>query len=256
MSFTPPKGRLGVAALGLALVLSVLVARPAEAQRTGVLEGIVVEASTGRSLEGCEVRILGADLESRTGEDGIFRFPELPAGPVDVRVRLQGYVTFTDRFLVPEDRTFHLEVRLETVGAVLDEILVVSERRRPPPADMEFDLPPGTGPLSSNASVTVFRSSEVGGNSTFLIRGLKTMSGQNTPAVFVDGIRVFDFGPSSLSRTGGPSIVDLIPLETIDSVRVIRGPSAEAIRGGDTANGVILIFTKRGRGLGGSDGQP
>lgn len=231
----------------LVVLLSTLLPWSVEAQATGALEGTVLEARTGRPLRDARLEILGTDLEARTKRDGTFRFERVAAGPLVLRAALSGYVTSTDRVVVLEKRVGRVEIRLETVAAVLDEMVVLGRRSSPSPLQpASTESLPGADPLSGNAVVSVFRSSQVGSGSVLIIRGIKTIWGSNTPAVFVDGVRVSDPDPRAFSRGVGPGILDLIPPETIDSVRILRGPSAAARFGPETANGVILVYTKRG----------
>jgi TonB-dependent SusC/RagA subfamily outer membrane receptor len=233
--------------LGVALTALTMAPTATSGQAGARLEGIVVEAHTGRSLEAVDLRIADTDLALRTGEDGSFRFVDLPAGPLILTARLEGYVAFTDQILIQRGRVHHIEIRLETLGAVLEGLQVSAQRPRPEPGAHPFA---GGELLPPHALVTVFRPSEAGGGSAFLIRGVKTLTGRLAPAVFLDGVRVLDGDSTVPSGDVLPSILDLIPAEAIDSIRVLRGPAAAARYGPETANGVILVYTRRGRGPG------
>jgi hypothetical protein len=218
--------------------------------RSTRLEGIVMEAHTGRPLEAVDLRIVDTELELRTGEDGSFRFVGLPAGPLILTARLEGYVTSTDRILIQQGRVHQLEIRMGTLGAVLEGLQVSTQRGRPRASNPDSHPLSGGEVLPPHSLVTVFRPSEPGAGSAFLIRGVKTLTGRVAPAVFLDGIRVLDEGGTSPSGDFLPSILDLIPAEAVDSIRVLRGPAAAARYGPGTANGVILVYTRRGRGPG------
>jgi TonB-dependent SusC/RagA subfamily outer membrane receptor len=73
----------------------------------------------------------------------------------------------------------------------------------------------------------------VSGNSV-LIRGPSTFYGSTEPLYLIDGVAV-----------SGVSSVLAIPVEDIDRIEILKGPSA-AIYGSRGANGVIAIYTKRG----------
>jgi TonB-dependent SusC/RagA subfamily outer membrane receptor len=73
----------------------------------------------------------------------------------------------------------------------------------------------------------------VSGNSV-LIRGPSTFYGSNEPLYLIDGVTV-----------SGVSSVLAIPVEDIERIEILKGPSA-AIYGSRGANGVIAIYTKRG----------
>jgi TonB-dependent SusC/RagA subfamily outer membrane receptor len=50
-----------------------------------------------------------------------------------------------------------------------------------------------------------------------------------------------------LSGTGNPSRLDDIPPESIERVEILKGAAAATLYGTEASNGVIQIFTKRGR---------
>ncbi|HLL52737.1 MAG TPA: SusC/RagA family TonB-linked outer membrane protein, partial [Myxococcaceae bacterium] len=101
-----------------------------------------------------------------------------------------------------------------------------------------------------------------GGGMQMRLRGVSTINGESAPLYVVDGIIVSDVaiasGISAVtgSREGSNTdptqdnqvnrIADLNPYD-IESVEVLKGPSAAAIYGSKAANGVIIITTKRGR---------
>jgi TonB-dependent SusC/RagA subfamily outer membrane receptor len=67
-----------------------------------------------------------------------------------------------------------------------------------------------------------------------MIRGPNTIMGSTQPLFLIDGIPTHDI-----------EAVKAIPVEDIDRIEVLKGPSA-AIFGINGANGVIAIYTKRG----------
>lgn len=105
--------------------------------------------------------------------------------------------------------------------------------------------------VGKEAGVQVLSSSGTTGAGTRIrIRGASSVSLTNEPIVFVDGIRVAPIGTASLSiGTGGqaPSRLDDLTPEEIESVEIVKGPSAATLYGTEAANGVVLIRTKRGR---------
>src|SRR5262249_40873545 len=71
----------------------------------------------------------------------------------------------------------------------------------------------------------------------------------NNPLLIVDGTRVENspgfepFDPYFFQRQG--RLNDLNP-EMIESIEIVKGPSAATLYGTDAANGVIVVTTKRG----------
>jgi TonB-linked SusC/RagA family outer membrane protein len=96
-------------------------------------------------------------------------------------------------------------------------------------------------------------SSGVGGSSRVIIRGNKSISGENQPLYVIDGIPINNsnfgqIGGSQLAGTvdGGDAISNINP-DDIESINVLKGAAASALYGSMGQNGVILITTKKGK---------
>jgi TonB-dependent SusC/RagA subfamily outer membrane receptor len=81
-------------------------------------------------------------------------------------------------------------------------------------------------------------------------RGPVSATGNTTPVIYVDGVRVDNrsTGSDLNIQTGGArssSIAD-IPLENIERIEFVKGGAATTLYGSDAANGVIQIFTRDG----------
>lgn len=78
--------------------------------------------------------------------------------------------------------------------------------------------------------------------------GVQSLLADSPPLVFLDGTRIdVHEDDSQLVGGPGPSRLDDIPLEDVQSVDVLRGPVSTAIYGPGAAAGVILIRTKAER---------
>lgn len=98
-------------------------------------------------------------------------------------------------------------------------------------------------------------SGEPGASTNINIRGIQSFTGNNQPLFIVDGIPISNdvdrtnAGPNG--TLGGPQSSNRgldIPPDNIESINVLKGPSAAALYGSRAASGVILITTKSGRG--------
>lgn len=103
------------------------------------------------------------------------------------------------------------------------------------------------------AGVTINRSgSGVGGATRVVMRGTKSIEGNNNVLYVIDGMPIYNTsvgetsGIKGESRVGSEGIADFNP-EDVESVSVLSGPSAAALYGSSAANGVILITTKKGK---------
>ncbi len=95
-------------------------------------------------------------------------------------------------------------------------------------------------------------SGNIGGSSRILLRGINSISGDNQPLFVVDGTPIDNSNFNSKDtqrgdggRDYGNAIQDLNP-DDIESISVLKGPSAAALYGSRASNGVILITTKKG----------
>lgn len=102
------------------------------------------------------------------------------------------------------------------------------------------------------AGVTInTTSSGVGGGARVVMRGSKSISGNNNALYVVDGIPLPNLSstqPGDLFTGMGQSgdgIATLNP-DDIESVSVLTGAAAAALYGSDAANGVVMITTKKG----------
>ncbi|HEY0355298.1 MAG TPA: TonB-dependent receptor plug domain-containing protein, partial [Flavisolibacter sp.] len=101
------------------------------------------------------------------------------------------------------------------------------------------------------------QSNSLGGSTNVVIRGTKSISGNNQPLFVIDGVPVDNSTSNDANqRTGrggydyGSASADINP-DDIESVTVLKGAASTALYGSRGANGVILITTKKGaRGLG------
>jgi TonB-linked SusC/RagA family outer membrane protein len=105
------------------------------------------------------------------------------------------------------------------------------------------------------AGLQVVRSSAgPGGSSKLVLRGFNSLTGDNQPLIVVDGVPMDNFTGAANGNNDfwnpsldmGNGISDLNS-EDIESLSVLKGPSAAALYGSRAGNGVILITTKTGK---------
>ena len=101
------------------------------------------------------------------------------------------------------------------------------------------------------AGVNIQKSSSgVGGATRVIMRGSKSIVGNNNALYVVDGMPIGNPSRGVIQTeygavAGSESISDFNP-DDIESISVLTGPSAAALYGAAAANGVILINTKKG----------
>ncbi|WP_417940477.1 SusC/RagA family TonB-linked outer membrane protein [Flavobacterium sp. RS13.1] len=89
----------------------------------------------------------------------------------------------------------------------------------------------------------------VGGSSRITLRGNRSLTGNNQPLFVIDGIPMDNTVSSPSTDIGGTTSFDGISNinpEDVESMTVLKGPSAAALYGSRASNGVIVITTKKG----------
>ncbi|MBV6639580.1 MAG: SusC/RagA family TonB-linked outer membrane protein, partial [Cyclobacteriaceae bacterium] len=99
-------------------------------------------------------------------------------------------------------------------------------------------------------------SGSVGASTRIVLRGEGSLTGNNNALIVVDGIPINNEttrGGAGVSTTGyadhGNRFNDINP-QDIESVTILKGPSATSLYGSRGASGVVLITTKSGKGKG------
>lgn len=102
------------------------------------------------------------------------------------------------------------------------------------------------------AGVTINQTSGAGSSVSVIIRGATSLSNDNQPLFVIDGVPIVSGMGNISSRMGdrnnvdyGNAITDINP-DDVESISVLKGPSAAALYGSRAGNGVVLITTKKG----------
>ncbi len=93
-------------------------------------------------------------------------------------------------------------------------------------------------------------SGQLGTGGVTRIRGVSSLSLSSEPIIFIDGVRADNSpGSNSVGFSGGgdtPSRINDVDADDIESIQVLKGPSAATLYGTEASNGVIQIITRRG----------
>lgn len=235
----------------------------AAGQATGVVRGRVVDASTQAPLSLAQVRVAGTALGATTDEQGRYTIAGVPASQVVIRVERIGYQRAEQTVSVGAGQAAAADFAMRTIALSLETVVVTptgEERRREMgnvPAKIDAAQAVETSPINSVADLLTGRAAGVqvmssggttGQGARIRVRGSNSVSLSNEPIVYVDGVRVSNDNSLVSYETGGfaPSRLNDIAPEQIESIEVVKGPSAATLYGTDAANGVIWITTKRG----------
>ncbi len=235
-------------------------------QQQGVqVSGKVTDSASKSPIGGAVVSIRGTRMTVQTKDDGSYLLPSVPAGQHHIDVRILGYGTKSRAITTTKDpikADFVLSATATTLTGVVTtatgdqaRLQVGNSIATIKAEDVVRDMPIRsiTDLLEARAEgLTVTRASgEVGSGSRLRIRGLRSATMSNDPIVILDGIRISsealdnDQNPNIAGKNSRPSRLDDIDPNTVESIDILKGPSAAALYGSDAANGVIIIKTKR-----------
>ncbi len=213
--------------------------------RTAIdIRGIVLDEK-GRPLEGATVRIKGANKAVNTNARGEFRLDDSDDLVAVLQVSFLGYKT--QEITIGQSRD--LVIKMESISSSLQEVTVVSTGYQNLPQERATGAFGSVNratldhrPVSNISSalqgmVAGMQAKEKeDGSVDFLIRGNSSLYAEARPLVVVDGFPI-----------SGSNFSDINPND-IESISVLKDAAAASIWGARSANGVIVIVTKKLKG--------
>lgn len=243
------------------VLLALLPGSRAYAQQTSIA-GRVTDSSNGQPVAEVQLVVAGTNQSGFTNSDGRYLVRGVTPGVLTLRVTRLGYADANVEVSVVAGQTAVADITLSPLPMALTGMVVTAtgERRRVEVgnaiAQVEAASIVQTRPVANVADlltarapgVIVIPGTQTGAGVRVRIRGMSSLSLGNNPIYVIDGVRVEGATGSSSVSVGGttPSRIGDINPEEIESIEVVRGPSAATLYGTDAANGVIVITTKRG----------
>ncbi len=224
------------------------------AQQRITITGTVKDVN-GESIIGANVSVEGTTIGTITNIDGAFKL-EVPENR-KLTVSFIGYEKQTVN--INKKQTF--TITLKEDSEMLSEVVVTAlgikrEKKALGYAMQEVKTDVFSENRSTNVSnllqgkvagVQISQSgSGVGGPTRIVLRGLNSLSGNNTPLWVVDGLPVLDNSNSNTQFSYSSGAADINP-DDIESVSVLKGANAAALYGSRAQNGAIVITTKKGK---------
>jgi TonB-dependent SusC/RagA subfamily outer membrane receptor len=228
---------------------------------TGTIAGMVSDAATKRPVYKATVSVSGTKWVAQTSDDGAFRVTGVSPGKYTLIVRRIGYTAVQKDVTVTDGETTTITVALSSSATVLEGVVttVTGPQRRAELGHVvgviRADSLVKEAPITSISQLLTGRvpglvvsqgQGTVGGNVNLQIRGQTSLSLSTQPIVIVDGIR-YTSNPVVLTQQEPVSPLNDINPNDIETIEVVKGPSAATLYGTDAANGVILITTKHGK---------
>ena len=228
--------------------------------------GTVTENGTNLPLSGASVFIEGTSFGAISDFDGNFSFTAtLEQGSVNLSVSSLGFTTQNIPIDLGSSLTITTNVILAEDLLSLDEVVVtgnpVGVNKRTlgnAISSVKSEELVNNGAIAIDQAISgkisgalvQQNSGDPAGGISIRLRGPSTVLGNSDPLYIVDGIIISNSSNSNdLVDLGGTSqnrLVDLNPND-IERIEIIKGAAAAAIYGSRASNGVVQIFTKKGR---------
>lgn len=225
------------------------------------VSGKVTSGSDGTPLPGVSILVKGTNTGTTTDIDGSY---SINAGANTTLTF--SFIGFTTKEEAVSGRSIINVVLAEDV-AQLGEIVVTALGIEREKKSLGYAIQEIKGGVLSDAKETnlvnaftgkvaglqVVRSSNgAGGSAKIVLRGNTSLTGSNQPLIVVDGIPIDNFTGTTENGYWGAGLdmgngLGDISSDDIESMSVLKGPSAAALYGSRAGNGVILIKTKSGR---------
>ena len=242
------------------IVLSAKNTKVDQQKKTPIAASGTITDAKGEPLIGVSVLVKGTSNGTITDMDGNFKIQATKGDVLEV-----SYIGYVSQAITLAN-TQPLKIVMGEDTQTLDEVVVTALGIKRSEKALSYNVQQVKGDdltavkdanfmnsLNGKvAGVNIQRSaSGVGGGTRVVMRGNKSIAGQNNVLYVVDGIPIGNKADRSGDGTGfggatsGEGIANFNP-DDIESLSVLTGPSAAALYGANAANGVILINTKKG----------
>ena len=252
----------------------------AQGTATGMIAGTVTDRASGLPVNTARIQVVGTEgLGANTDSEGRYFLRGVPVGAVSVRVTRIGFRPDVQQATIAANDTTRVNFAIAQSAVELQQVVVTGtggavEKRKIGASigSMDVAAQQEIMPITSFSSVlankvTGVRSvgvgGGVGGGQDLRIRGIASFSLNQRPVIYIDGVRVDSRGTEWTTATGmaataccsfsggnsADRLSDINPND-IERVEILKGAAAATLYGSEATNGVIQIFTKKGRGEG------
>jgi TonB-linked SusC/RagA family outer membrane protein len=245
---------LAITTFVFALSISTMVAQ------TRTITGKITASSDGTGIPGVSIQVKGTQKGASSNASGTYSLEVSGASPV---------LSFTsigfDAQEIKVGNRNVVDVVMSSSTQELNEVVVTALGIKREEKSLGYSVGKVSGKdlnrvITENvlnglsgklAGVSINATGATGSSVSMIIRGAKSLSNDNQPLFVIDGVPVINT-LNNIGQVGndnrvdyGNAISDLNP-DNIESVSVLKGPSAAALYGSRAGNGVVLITTKTG----------
>ncbi len=239
-------------------LLVVLLIQTAFAQQRTV-NGTVSD-NNGLPLPGVGVVIKGTTTGTQTDLDGKF---SLSAAPTDVLVF--SFIGMKTQEVTATSTILNVKLAddaVELEGVVVTALGISRDKKSLGYASQKLDAGQVNQTPTNNftnslagkvAGLEVRKNSNFGGSTNIVLRGTKSISGNNQALIVLDGVPITNTNLNTRDAANGRDGFDFgnsagdIDPNNIESITVLKGAAATALYGSQASNGAIMITTKKGK---------
>ncbi|MCF0073229.1 SusC/RagA family TonB-linked outer membrane protein [Dyadobacter sp. CY261] len=218
-----------------------------------------VNDENGAGLPGANVLIKGTTRGTNTDAQGSFSLNMTGAGTLII-----SSVGYTSKEVAVSENMTNVDISMDAdvrnLGEVVVTALGISKEQKTLSYATQMintdnfskarELNVANSLSGRVAGLDIVRSSSgVGGSSRIVLRGDRSITGNNQALIVVDGVPIDNSNFSPGNANGGRDASDglsSINPDDIESINVLRGASATALYGSRAANGALLITTRKG----------
>ena len=225
----------------------------------------------GNPVSGASVRFKGQNRGVITKDDGTFTITSSLKGTLVISA-----LGYTEQEVDITDKTT-ITVSMAKSNKQLDEVVVTAYGIKRSKNTLPYAAQTISGDEANKTRVTnisaglsgkvsglqIIQNNQIGGSVNVVIRGVKSLSGNNQALFVIDGVPFDNTTTTSNTSTTpnggatteasgqggydfGNAASDINP-DDIETINVLKGAAASALYGSRAANGVIMITTKKGR---------
>lgn len=244
-------------------LLALCVPNARAAAQANTVSGVVTDSLTKRPVNDVLISAAGTSLSVRTNLRGQFTLSGLSGTTVNLIVTRLGYQPITQsvavgatnvaiqigRSVLRLNETVVTgqagDTQIRALGNVVGMVDMSSTQLVMPSKIVQEALSVSVPGLQIQRA-----SGQLGTGGVTRIRGVSSLSLSSEPIIFIDGVRADNTaGSNSIGFAGGgdtPSRINDLDPNDIESIQVLKGPSAATLYGTEASNGVIQIITKKG----------
>ncbi|WP_439882606.1 SusC/RagA family TonB-linked outer membrane protein [Pontibacter sp. MBLB2868] len=247
------------------LLMLAFISQVALAQNTRyTVSGTVTDARTKSTLPGVVVKFQNSNTATATDANGKYNLSvNLPAGAHKLTFSYIGFKPETRTVLLGSSANVTQDVQLSEDVVGLEEVVVTGTSVATSKKQLGNAISTVSAASLENSVATSIDQALAGkvagaqisqnsgnpaGGISVRLRGTSTVVGSGDPLYIVDGVIINNSSPELIDLGGYAQnrLVDINPND-IERIEIIKGAAAAAIYGSRASNGVVQIFTKRGK---------